>query len=58
MLLEIEEQNGPRVLKYRFVATAEAPQEKAPDEKKKDAPSEETPVPDSSVPKVTDVTVE
>jgi hypothetical protein len=26
MLLEIEELNGPRVLKYQFVATAEAPQ--------------------------------
>jgi hypothetical protein len=58
MLLEIEEQNGPRVLKYQFIATAEAPQDKASDGKKEDAPSEETPAHDAIEPTVTAVTVE
>jgi hypothetical protein len=58
MLLEIEEQNGPRVLKYQFIATAEAPQDKASDEKKEVAPPEETPTRDAIEPTVTAVTVE
>jgi hypothetical protein len=39
LLLEIEELNGPRVLKYQFVATAEAPQLVEPNE---EAPADET----------------
>jgi hypothetical protein len=58
MLLEIEEQNGPRVLKYQFVATAEAPQENESENEKEEARPEETPTSDSLEPAVTDVTVE
>jgi hypothetical protein len=43
LLLEIEELNGPRVLKYRFVATADAPREEASGENKDEASSEQIP---------------
>ncbi|HJQ79113.1 MAG TPA: hypothetical protein VJ828_04115 [Lacipirellulaceae bacterium] len=58
MLLEIEEQNGPRVLKYQFVATAEAPRDEASDTNKDDASNEETAPPDTVEPALTTVTVE
>ncbi|HJQ78585.1 MAG TPA: hypothetical protein VJ828_01450, partial [Lacipirellulaceae bacterium] len=58
MLLEIEEQNGPRVLKYQFVATAEAPRDEASDTNKDDASNEEPAPPDTVEPALTTVTVE
>jgi hypothetical protein len=58
MLLEIEEQNGPRVLKYRFVATAESPPEETADANQDDAPKAETAEPETVEPELTTVTVE
>jgi hypothetical protein len=48
MWLEIEELNGPRVLRYRFVAKAKARPKKKPDEQKSDRPDETKPVDDDS----------
>jgi hypothetical protein len=58
MLLEIEEQNGPRVLKYRLVATADAPPQEANDAKQDDTSDEEATAPESIAPALTTVTVE
>jgi hypothetical protein len=41
MFLEIEEVNGPRWLKYRFVATEEAPVEKRPEDSADQQPADE-----------------
>jgi hypothetical protein len=41
MFLEIEEVNGPRWLKYRFVATEEAPVEKRPEDSADQLPADE-----------------
>jgi hypothetical protein len=48
MWLEIEELNGPRVLRYRFVAKAKARPKKKPDEQESDRPDETKPVDDDS----------
>jgi hypothetical protein len=58
MLLEIEELNGPRVLKYRFVATAEGPEDEKSDENKEVAPTEVSPATETLAPAVTTVRVE
>jgi hypothetical protein len=58
MLLDIEEQNGPRVLKYRFIAEAETPPDESSDENKDDASNEKTAAPETVAPTLTTVTVE
>jgi hypothetical protein len=58
MLLEIEEQNGPRVLKYQFVATAEAPQGDTSEDKKHQTPTQVNAATETFEPSVSAVTVE
>ena len=50
MLLEIEELNGPRVIKYRFIATEKAPVTEEESEGLKDKANGEMPVPEKMQP--------